>query len=80
MPYPDAGFTTPIAPATANTKVASSKADDPEAWARASNVDLADRLAGKLLLIHGEMGDQVHSDHTMRLADRLIAADKTSSC
>ena len=51
-------------------------ADDPEAWARASNVDLADRLAGKLLLIHGEMDDQVHPDHTMRLADRLIAADK----
>ena len=27
-------------------------------------------------LIHGEMDDQVHPDHTMRLADRLIAADK----
>ena len=26
--------------------------------------------------IHGEMDDQVHPDHTMRLADRLIAADK----
>ena len=38
-------------------------ADNPEAWARASNVDLADRLAGKLLLIHGEMDDQVHPDH-----------------
>jgi dipeptidyl-peptidase 4 len=51
-------------------------ADNPKAWARASNVDLADRLAGKLLLIHGEMDDQVHPDHTLRLADRLIAADK----
>ena len=51
-------------------------ADNPEAWARASNVDLADRLAGKLLLIHGEMDDQVHPDHTLRLADRLIAANK----
>ena len=51
-------------------------ADNPEAWARVSNVDLADRLAGKLLLIHGEMDDQVHPDHTLRLADRLIAADK----
>jgi dipeptidyl aminopeptidase/acylaminoacyl peptidase len=51
-------------------------ADDPEAWARASNVDLADRLAGRLLLIHGEMDDQVHPDHTLRLADRLVAADK----
>jgi hypothetical protein len=38
-------------------------------------VDIADRLAGKLLLIHGEMDDQVHPDHTLRLVDRLIAAD-----
>ncbi|MDO3703209.1 DPP IV N-terminal domain-containing protein [Micromonospora sp. C28SCA-DRY-2] len=51
-------------------------ADNPDAWARASNVDLADRLAGRLLLIHGEMDDRVHPDHTLRLADRLIAADK----
>ncbi|TCC45096.1 S9 family peptidase [Kribbella capetownensis] len=51
-------------------------ADNPEAWAAASNVDIADRLAGKLLLIHGEMDDQVHPHHTLRLADRLVAADK----
>ncbi|UQX05428.1 DPP IV N-terminal domain-containing protein [Streptomyces sp. RerS4] len=51
-------------------------ADNPEAWARTANVDLADRLTGKLLLVHGEMDDQVHPDHTLRLADRLIAADK----
>lgn len=29
-----------------------------------------------LLLIHGETDDQVHPDHTLRLADRLIAAGK----
>ena len=51
-------------------------AENPEAWAQASNADLADRLTGKLLLIHGEMDDQVHPAHTLRLADRLIAADK----
>lgn len=51
-------------------------ADNPEAWARTSNLHLADRLAGKLLLVHGEMDDQVHPDHTLRLADRLIAADR----
>ncbi|MER5762213.1 DPP IV N-terminal domain-containing protein [Streptomyces sp. NPDC002082] len=51
-------------------------ADNPEAWARTSNLDLADRLAGKLLLVHGEMDDQVHPAHTLRLADRLIATDK----
>ena len=39
-------------------------------------MDIADRLTGKLLLIHGGMDDQVHPDHTLRLADRLIAADK----
>ncbi|MCX4546137.1 DPP IV N-terminal domain-containing protein [Streptomyces sp. NBC_01565] len=51
-------------------------ADSPETWARTSNIDLAHRLTGKLLLVHGEMDDQVHPDHTLRLADRLIAADK----
>jgi dipeptidyl-peptidase-4 len=51
-------------------------ADNPAAWAHTSNVDIATRLAGRLLLIHGEMDDQVHPDHTLRLADRLIAADK----
>jgi dipeptidyl-peptidase 4 len=51
-------------------------ADNPEAWARASNVDIADRLVGKLLLVHGGMDDQVHPDQTLRLADRLVAADR----
>jgi dipeptidyl aminopeptidase/acylaminoacyl peptidase len=51
-------------------------ADNPDAWARASNVNIADRLAGRLLLIHGGMDDQVHPEHTLRLADRLIAAGK----
>ena len=46
-------------------------ADNPEAWARASSVDLADRLAGKLLLIHGEMDDQVHPD--LRLTQNGLA-------
>ncbi|MEO3929989.1 DPP IV N-terminal domain-containing protein [Micromonosporaceae bacterium B7E4] len=50
--------------------------DNPQAWTRTSNVDIADRLVGRLLLIHGELDDQVHPDHTLRLADRLIAADK----
>jgi dipeptidyl-peptidase-4 len=39
-------------------------------------MDIADRLAGKLLLIHGEMDDQVNPNHTLRMADRLIAAGK----
>ncbi|MEV6243990.1 prolyl oligopeptidase family serine peptidase [Lentzea sp. NPDC051838] len=51
-------------------------ASNPEAWKRASNVAIADRLQGKLLLVHGEMDDTVHPDHTLRLADALIAANK----
>jgi dipeptidyl aminopeptidase/acylaminoacyl peptidase len=51
-------------------------ANNPEAYARSSNVEIADRLEGELLLVHGEMDDQVHVDHTLRLADRLIKAGK----
>ncbi|MDT9598728.1 S9 family peptidase [Sphingosinicella rhizophila] len=47
-----------------------------EAYLAASNVELAERLQGKLLLIHGEMDDNVHPHMTMRLVDRLIAANK----
>ncbi|MEQ4723726.1 DPP IV N-terminal domain-containing protein [Nonomuraea sp. B19D2] len=49
---------------------------DPAAWVRSSNVELADRLDGKLLLIHGGVDDIVHVHHSLRLAERLIAADK----
>lgn len=37
---------------------------------------LASRLKGKLLLIHGEMDDNVHPANAMRLVDALIKADK----
>ncbi|RDI21026.1 S9 family peptidase [Lentzea flaviverrucosa] len=50
--------------------------DNPEAWTRASNVLIADRLKGKLLLVHGELDDTVHPDQSLRLADALIAAGK----
>ncbi|MFJ5987582.1 prolyl oligopeptidase family serine peptidase [Lentzea sp. NPDC092896] len=50
--------------------------DNPSAWLRASNVEIADRLEGKLLLIHGELDDTVHPDHSLRMADALIAAGK----
>ncbi|MEV0389344.1 DPP IV N-terminal domain-containing protein [Nonomuraea sp. NPDC050643] len=49
---------------------------DAERYARSSNVEIADRLEGRLLLIHGEMDDNVHPHLTMRLVNRLIAADK----
>ncbi|WP_330271597.1 DPP IV N-terminal domain-containing protein [Lentzea sp. NBC_00516] len=50
--------------------------DNPSAWLRASNVEIADQLEGKLLLIHGELDDTVHPDHSLRMADALIAAGK----
>ncbi|KUM78480.1 S9 family peptidase [Streptomyces curacoi] len=49
---------------------------DDEAYAAASNVDIADRLTGKLLLVHGGLDDSFSPHLTMRLVERLIAADK----
>lgn len=49
---------------------------DDATYAAASNVDIADRLEGKLLLVHGGLDDRVASDLTLRLAEALIAADK----
>ena len=45
-------------------------------YARCSNVEAADRLQGKLLLIHGDMDDNVHPHQTLRVVDRLIASNK----
>ena len=41
-----------------------------------SNVTLAHRLAGKLLLMHGEMDENVHPASTLQVVDALIAANK----
>ncbi|WP_168211413.1 S9 family peptidase [Actinosynnema sp. ALI-1.44] len=49
---------------------------DPATTARFSNVEAADRLAGKLMLIHGGLDDQAPPDQTYRMAEALIAADK----
>lgn len=49
---------------------------DADAESHLSNTGLADRLRGKLLLIHGEMDDNVLPQLTMRLVDRLIAANR----
>jgi dienelactone hydrolase len=40
------------------------------------NLHLAARLRGRLLLMHGEMDENVHPALTMRLVDALIAANK----
>ena len=49
---------------------------DDDAEVHLSSTGLADRLRGKLLLIHGEMDDNVTPHLTMRLVDRLIAANR----
>lgn len=41
-----------------------------------SNVAYAERLQGKLLLIHGEMDDNVHPCATMQMANALINHNK----
>ncbi len=41
-----------------------------------SNVTNAHKLQGKLLLIHGELDDNVHPAATMQVVDALIKADK----
>jgi dipeptidyl-peptidase 4 len=45
-------------------------------YAECSNIDNAYRLQGKLLLIVGEMDNNVPPESTLRLADALIRADK----
>jgi dipeptidyl aminopeptidase/acylaminoacyl peptidase len=47
-----------------------------EAYARQSNSGLAERLTGRLLLIHGELDENVHPALTLQLAHALIAANK----
>ena len=45
-------------------------------YGESSNIDNAHRLAGKLLLIVGEMDTNVPPESTMRLVDALIKAGK----
>ncbi|AOS61567.1 S9 family peptidase [Actinoalloteichus hymeniacidonis] len=45
-------------------------------YAKHSNMSLVDNLRGKLLLVHGEMDDNVTPHLTMRLVDALIQANK----
>lgn len=41
-----------------------------------SNAELADNLQGRLLLVHGEMDNNVHPANTYRMADALLRAGK----
>jgi dipeptidyl aminopeptidase/acylaminoacyl peptidase len=41
-----------------------------------TNAELAANLKGRLLLVHGEIDNNVHPANTLRLADALIKANK----
>ena len=45
-------------------------------YAEQSNVTMADRLQGHLLIEHGDVDDNVHVVETMRFADALMKANK----
>ncbi|WP_058374977.1 S9 family peptidase [Pseudoalteromonas translucida] len=47
-----------------------------EHWQQQSNYTDVSRLKGKLLLAHGELDSNVHPSATLRLADKLINANK----
>lgn len=42
----------------------------------ATNLDLANKLKGHLLLVTGDMDNNVHPGHTLRMADALVRAGK----
>lgn len=50
---------------------------DTDNFAKSANFTLADQLQGKLFLLHGDMDDNVHPAHTLRLVDALIKANKS---
>lgn len=49
---------------------------DTSTYPHQSNATLAEKLEGKLLLVHGEMDDNVHPCATLQLVDALIANNK----
>ena len=48
-----------------------------EDYVAQSNVTMANRLQGRLLLEHGDIDDNVHPAETMRFVDALMSANKT---
>jgi dipeptidyl-peptidase 4 len=45
-------------------------------YAEQSNVTMANRLKGRMLIVHGDIDDNVHVVETMRFADALMKANK----
>jgi dipeptidyl-peptidase-4 len=51
-------------------------ASNPDGYRRASVLTHAERLVGKLLLVHGMIDENVHFRHTARLVDALVKAGR----
>ena len=51
-------------------------AENPEAYRIGSPITFADRLRGRLLVVHGSGDDNVHFQGTERLVNTLVAANK----
>jgi dipeptidyl-peptidase 4 len=51
-------------------------AQNPEGYAASDLSKKAERLEGKLLLVHAQMDENVHYQHTAQLVDALVAAGK----
>jgi dipeptidyl aminopeptidase/acylaminoacyl peptidase len=47
-----------------------------DSYLNQANAALASRLKGRLLLVHGDLDDNVHVSNMLQLADALIAANK----
>ncbi len=67
--------------ATQSTQAVKSQDKDSKAETRfeikvPTNAELADNLKGALLLVHGDMDNNVHPANTLRLVDALIKANK----
>jgi dipeptidyl-peptidase-4 len=50
--------------------------DNAEGYAASSPITYADRLADRLLVVHGTADDNVHPQNTLALAAKLVAAGK----
>jgi dipeptidyl-peptidase 4 len=49
---------------------------EPDKWAQQANAFVAHKLSGRLLLIAGDMDENVHPSQTLTLVDALIRANK----
>ena len=50
--------------------------DEPNAYRSSSALEIADRITGSLLLIHGAIDENVHLRHSLRLLDAMQAAGR----